>query len=127
MLDFIYWNADPVLISFGPIAIRWYGLAFAIGFTIGYWIVSAMFKHEGAPEKWLGILLMYLVIATIVGARLGHVFFMNGTIIPPIRLRYSKSGKADLQAMEEPLQISLHYFSSRGSYQKSRRRGYLIK
>lgn len=75
MLNAIFWNADPVLISLGPIAIRWYGLAFALGFTIGYWIVAKMFKHEGAPESWLGTLLMYIVIATIVGARLGHVFF----------------------------------------------------
>lgn len=75
MLDFIYWNPDPVLFSFGPFAVRWYGLAFAVGFTIGYWIVSNMFRHEGAPEKWLGILLGYVVVATIVGARLGHVFF----------------------------------------------------
>lgn len=71
----MYWNADPVLLSFGPIAIRWYGLAFAIGFIIGYNIVARMFKHEGAPEKWLGILLAYVVVATIVGSRLGHVFF----------------------------------------------------
>lgn len=75
MLEAIIWNADPVLFSFGPIAVRWYGLSFAIGFTIGYVIVAKMFKHEGAPEKWLGILLTYVVIATIVGARLGHVFF----------------------------------------------------
>ncbi|MBD5303374.1 MAG: prolipoprotein diacylglyceryl transferase [Muribaculaceae bacterium] len=75
MLNYIYWNADPILISFGPIAVRWYGLMFAIGFTIGYWIVAKMFKHEGAPEKWLGTLLIYMVVATIVGARLGHVFF----------------------------------------------------
>lgn len=54
---------------------RWYGLMFALGFFIGYQIVAAMFKHEGAPEKWLGILLAYLVIGTVVGARLGHVFF----------------------------------------------------
>lgn len=75
MLEAIIWNADPVLFSFGPVAVRWYGLSFAIGFTIGYVIVAKMFKHEGAPEKWLGILLTYVVIATIVGARLGHVFF----------------------------------------------------
>lgn len=75
MLDFIIWNADPVLLSFGPLQVRWYGLAFAIGFFIGYKIMEKMFKHEGAPEKWLGILLAYLVIGTIVGARLGHVFF----------------------------------------------------
>ena len=75
MLDIISWNADPVLFSFGPFAVRWYGLAFAVGFIIGYDIVARMFKHEGAPERWLGILLAYLVVATIVGARLGHVFF----------------------------------------------------
>lgn len=34
-----------------------------------------MFRHEGAPESWLGSLLIYVVIATVVGARLGHVFF----------------------------------------------------
>ena len=75
MLNAIVWNADPVLFSLGPISVRWYGLAFAIGFLIGYDIVARMFKHEGAPERWLGILLTYVVVATIVGARLGHVFF----------------------------------------------------
>lgn len=75
MLNFIIWNADPVLFSLGPISVRWYGLAFAVGFFIGYDIMSRMFKHEGAPEKWLGILLTYLVVCTILGARLGHVFF----------------------------------------------------
>jgi prolipoprotein diacylglyceryl transferase len=75
MLSFITWNANPILVTLGPLSIRWYGLAFAIGFLIGYNIVSRMFKHEGAPEKWLGTLLAYIVIGTIVGARLGHVFF----------------------------------------------------
>ena len=67
MLDIIYWNADPVIFSLGPVAVRWYGLAFAIGFIAGYSIVARMFKHEGAPEKWLGILLMYLMAGTVVG------------------------------------------------------------
>lgn len=75
MLNQIIWNADPVIFSLGPLAVRWYGLAFAVGFTVGYWIVGKMFRHEGAPEKWLGSLLAYVVVATIVGARLGHVFF----------------------------------------------------
>lgn len=75
ILETIYWNADPTLFSLGPVSVRWYGLMFAVGFTVGYMIVSKMFRHEGAPEKWLGSLLAYVVIATIVGARLGHVFF----------------------------------------------------
>ena len=75
LLDAIYWNADPVLFSLGPISVRWYGLAFAVGFIIGYDIVARMYRHEGAPERWLGILLAYVLVATVVGARLGHVFF----------------------------------------------------
>lgn len=75
ILNAVVWNADPVLLQFGPFAVRWYGLAFAVGFTIGYSIVARMFRHEGAPERWLGILLAYVVVATLVGSRLGHVFF----------------------------------------------------
>lgn len=77
MLTFISWNVDPVIFSLGPLSVRWYGLMFAIGFLVGYELVSRMFRHEGAPEKWLGILLLFLVAGTIIGARLGHVFFYS--------------------------------------------------
>lgn len=75
MLSYITWNVSETLIKLGPIEIRWYGLMFAVGFLVGYMIVARMFKHEGAPEKWLGTLLILLVSCTIIGARLGHVFF----------------------------------------------------
>ncbi|MDE5821660.1 MAG: prolipoprotein diacylglyceryl transferase [Paramuribaculum sp.] len=74
MLDFIVWNANPDIIS-GPLTVRWYGLMFAVGFLLGYNILGRIFRHEGAPEKWLGILLFWVVGATIIGSRLGHVFF----------------------------------------------------
>lgn len=74
MLDFITWTFDPELIS-SPVTVRWYGLMFAIGFLVGYEIVWRMFRHEGAPEKWVGSLLVYVVVATFFGARFGHVFF----------------------------------------------------
>lgn len=73
-LSYIVWNADPVLID-SFVTVRWYGLMFAIGFWIGFNIVAKMYKHEGAPEKWMGILLIWVAAGTIVGARLGHVFF----------------------------------------------------
>ncbi len=72
--QFITWDVNPNLID-SFITVRWYGLMFAIGFWLGFNIVARMFKREGAPEKWLGILLIYVGVATIVGARLGHVFF----------------------------------------------------
>ncbi|MBQ4366880.1 MAG: prolipoprotein diacylglyceryl transferase [Muribaculaceae bacterium] len=76
MLDFVTWTASPELYS-GFVSIRWYGLMFAIGFLFGYEVVYRIFKHEGAPEKWVGTLFIYVVVATIVGARLGHVFFYD--------------------------------------------------
>lgn len=75
MLEYITWNVDPVMFSLGPLTVRWYGMMFVIGFWLGYKIMERMFRHEGAPESWLGILLVYVIVATIVGARLGHVFF----------------------------------------------------
>ncbi len=71
--NYITWDVSPEI--FSGLNIRWYGLMFAIGFWIGFNLVSRMFRREGAPERWLGILLVYVGVATIVGARLGHVFF----------------------------------------------------
>ena len=73
-LQAIVWDVNPDLISH-PLTIRWYGLMFALGFLIGYEIVARMFRHEGSPERWLGLLLMWTVAGTIIGARLGHCFF----------------------------------------------------
>ncbi len=74
MLNYVVWNANPVLID-SFITIRWYSLMFVIGFWLGYEIMARMFKHEGAPERWLGTLLIWVMFATMIGARLGHVFF----------------------------------------------------
>ena len=74
MLNYIIWNANPDLFS-GFVTVRWYGLMFAIGFLIGYEIVYRIFKREGCRESWVGQLLIYTIIATVIGARLGHVLF----------------------------------------------------
>ena len=93
MLDFITWTANPILIG-NPVTIRWYGLMFVIGFYLGYLIMARIFRHEGAPEKWLGSLLVYVVVATIVGARLGHVFFYAWDYYSqhPIEILYTWEG-----------------------------------
>jgi len=71
----IHWNPSPELFSLGPISIRWYGLMFAMGFLFGFSILTKMFKYEGSNPEWVEKLFVYVIIATIVGARLGHVFF----------------------------------------------------
>ena len=71
----IHWNASPEIFSLGPISIRWYGMMFAMGFLLGFTIMTKMFNHEGSDPEWVEKLFVYVIIATIVGARLGHVFF----------------------------------------------------
>ncbi|MBV5315752.1 MAG: prolipoprotein diacylglyceryl transferase [Prolixibacteraceae bacterium] len=75
ILAFIHWNVSPEIFSLGPLHVRWYGLMFAVGFLFGYNHVENMFKHENDDPKWLESLFIYLIVATIVGARLGHVLF----------------------------------------------------
>ena len=75
VLNFIHWNVSPEIFHLGPLSIRWYGLLFASGFLIGYYIGERMLKSENVPQKWIDSLFFYLIIATVIGARLGHVFF----------------------------------------------------
>jgi phosphatidylglycerol:prolipoprotein diacylglycerol transferase len=71
----IIWNPSPEIFHIGVFAVRWYGLFFALGFFFGYLIMQRFFTKEGIPIKLLDELTTYMIVGTIVGARLGHVFF----------------------------------------------------
>ncbi len=79
MLSFIIWTFDPALftIPYTDYAPRWYGVLFATGFLISQQIFFRIFKAEGRPEKDVEKITGYMVIATIIGARLGHCLFYN--------------------------------------------------
>lgn len=71
----VHWNVDPVIFHIGSLGIRWYSLLFISGFILGWYIFKWFFKREGVSESLLDPLLYTLLIATIVGARLGHCLF----------------------------------------------------
>lgn len=75
ILNYITWTVSPEIFSIFGKEIRWYGLFFAIAFLLGLIITGKMFKDEKVPEAWTDKLFVYVIIATAVGARLGHVFF----------------------------------------------------
>jgi prolipoprotein diacylglyceryl transferase len=94
-LAFITWNANPVAFTLPFIGeIRWYGIAFVIGFMIGLWIVQKIWKNEQLPEDWYDKLFIYVIVATIVGARLGHVLFYSPGYYfsHPIEILYIREG-----------------------------------
>ena len=72
----ITWTVNPDIIS-SPITVRWYGLLFATAFFLGYYLLQRIFKKDGVPEEWLDKILVYVMVGTVVGARLGHVFFYD--------------------------------------------------
>ena len=75
MIAAIVWKVKPQLADLGFIELRWYSLMFLLGFILGYYILSKIFKKEGIPIELLDKLTFYVVIATIIGARLGHCLF----------------------------------------------------
>jgi len=75
MLLQLHWNVDPTIFRLGPLAPRWYGLLFASGFLIGFYLMRTVFQREGRPEQDLDFLLLYLLGGTVIGARLGHILF----------------------------------------------------
>lgn len=75
ILNYITWNVDPVALSLGPLQIRWYGLCWAVGFLLGYLLMGKVYKKEKMPEGTLDSLLLYMLIFTVIGARLGHCLF----------------------------------------------------
>jgi len=71
-LLYINWNVNPEIFRIGGFAIRWYGLLFASSFFFGYMILHKAFTKENIQIKYLDELTTYMIIGTIVGARLGH-------------------------------------------------------
>jgi prolipoprotein diacylglyceryltransferase len=62
-------------IDLGFFTLRFYSLLFALGFILGFRVMKRIFISENTPLEQLDKLLTYMVVATVVGARLGHVFF----------------------------------------------------
>lgn len=71
----IHWNVDPVIINIGSFGLRWYSLGFLVAFLLGYYIIERMFKQENVREDYLGSLFLYIFLAILIGARLGHCLF----------------------------------------------------
>lgn len=75
ILDFINWHVNPEIFPNTRLPIRWYGLLFVSAFYVGLIIMQRIFKKEGYDQKYLDKLTMYMLLSTIIGARLGHCLF----------------------------------------------------
>lgn len=73
----IHPQIDPVAIAIGPLAIRWYGLMYLVGFLAAWWLGRQRIAAGRAPidAKQFDDLLFYLILGVIAGGRFGYVLF----------------------------------------------------
>jgi len=113
MLAYIHWNVNPEIFSLGPFAVRYYGLMWAMAFYLGYVVFNKFVKREGLPEGFLDSLTMYMVIGTVIGARLGHCLFYEPDYYLSHPLEIIKIWKGGLASHGAAvgILISLYFFA----------------
>ena len=75
-LSFI-WNPNETLFKIGFLQIKYYNLLWIVAFALGWFIMKRIFFNEKKSVEQLDSLFIYTVLATMLGARLGHVFFYD--------------------------------------------------
>ncbi len=77
MLFKIDWAPNEVFLNIGPLTIYWYSVMFIIAFSLGYYIVQKIYINDNKSVELVEPLFIYVVFGTLIGARLGEVFFYN--------------------------------------------------
>ncbi len=79
LLSYIIWNVDSdiFVIPYLNHPVRWYGLSWALGFLLGQQLMYFIYKRDGRTAQEVDTLTIYIIIAAVVGARLGHVLFYD--------------------------------------------------
>lgn len=82
LISFITWNLDPDILKIPGTdwPVRWYGLMWAVGLIISQQVMYYIFKDEDKPVKDVDTLTLYILIATLLGARLGHFLFYDPSV-----------------------------------------------
>lgn len=79
----IVWDFNPALITIGGFEIRWYSICWVIALLVGGWLFSYFCKREGKPESVSDRAFLYIVLGTIIGARVGHCLFYEPEVYLP--------------------------------------------
>lgn len=114
---FIIWDVSPDIFNIPLIdhPVRWYGLSWAVGFLLSQQIMYYIYRTEGRPEKEIDALTIYMVLAAIVGARLGHVLFYDPIeyLKEPLRVLAVWEGGLASHGAATGILIALFFFAKK--------------
>lgn len=74
---FIHWNVSPEAFSIGDWSIRWYGILYGCAFIASYYAFKELLKFDKLPDDFADRILVYMILGTVIGARLGDCFFYH--------------------------------------------------
>lgn len=79
ILSYIIWDINPDIFVIPGIdhPVRWYGVSWALGFLVSQQVMYYIYRREGRSSKEIDTLTVYMLIAALAGARLGHVLFYD--------------------------------------------------
>lgn len=120
MLGVVTWTVDPIIFQSGGLRLGWYGVLFAVGLIVfGGTILSKMWKHENLTEKSFNQLVFYVLIATIVGARLGHCLFYEPSyyLANPVEILKTWEGGLASHGGVIGIMIAIWIYSKKVSHQ----------
>ena len=72
-------NINPVLLQLGPFQVRYYGIIYALGFILAYYLLRRYIRQKKLHmlEKDLDTYMIYLIFGVVLGARLFEIIFYN--------------------------------------------------
>ena len=110
---------DPVIVSFGLIEIRWYGLAYVLGFIFGYYLIKKIIQNQNIKinDKTIDNFFIWSIIGVIIGGRLGYVlFYQTSTILNnPINIFFIWKGGMSFHGGLIGIIVSMIIFSKKNS------------
>lgn len=111
----IIWDVNPVFFSVLGFEIRYYSLAWMLGFMGCIWIMNKMLKKEGLSVKLTDSMFMYTFIATIVGARIGHCMFYETSyyLTHPLEILNLRQGGLASHGAALGLLVGIYLFSKK--------------
>jgi phosphatidylglycerol---prolipoprotein diacylglyceryl transferase len=117
LLTFITWDVDPDIFVIPVInhPVRWYGLSWALGFLFSQQVMYFIYKRDGRPRAEVDTLTIYILVAAVAGARLGHVIFYEPVefLLKPLRIFAVWEGGLASHGGAIGILIALYLFAKR--------------